>query len=330
MVITRTPYRLSLFGGGTDYPEWYRLHGGQVLAGAIDRFCYLTVRWLPPFFEHRHRIVYSRVESVREVAEIAHPAVRAALGSFQIRDGVELHHDGDLPARSGIGTSAAFAVGLLHALGVLTGRSCDRWSLAREAVHLERELLQETGGVQDQYTCALGGFHHFRFGTDGSVVSERSERLERVLPDLERWLVLLYSGVQRYSHEVSQPLLGRIEQTSPLLARTAQIVSEARRLIEDGSEESFAHVGGLMDETWQIKQELNPGAVTARLAGIYAEALDNGALGGKVSGAGGGGFMLFVVPPGRRESFLGGMAGVAMHVPFRFTPHGSEVLYVAA
>jgi D-glycero-alpha-D-manno-heptose-7-phosphate kinase len=192
VIITRTPYRLSLFGGGSDYPEWYLKHGGEVLAGAIDKYCYLTLRWLPPFFAHRHRLVYSVVESVNEFREIQHPAVRAALESYSVQRGIELHHDGDLPARSGIGSSAAFAVGLTHALRVLQGLECDPWGLAREAIHLEQDLLGETTGSQDQVICALGGFKHIRFHRSGDITAEGSERMAANITRLQTWLVLLY------------------------------------------------------------------------------------------------------------------------------------------
>lgn len=327
MIITRTPYRLSLFGGGTDYPEWFKDHGGQVLAGAIDKYCYLTLRWLPPFFEHRYRIVYSQVESVQSADQIQHPAVRAAIQYFGIDRGIELHHDGDLPARSGIGSSAAFSVGLIRALRELKDLPCDGWEIAQEAIYLEQNLLQETGGVQDQLTCALGGFHHLTFDVTGAIASQRSEKLVANSRKLQDWLVLLYSGSQRSSHEVSQPLISALQTQKALLKRTGEMVTEGRCLIESGTDNDFEGVGHLLHESWLAKGQLNPLSVTPRLQYIYDQAIESGALGGKVSGAGGGGFMLFCVPPDRRASFLSEISAHAVHVPFRFAQDGSRTIF---
>ena len=327
MIITRTPYRLSLFGGGSDYPEWYLKHGGEVLAGAIDKYCYLTLRWLPPFFAHRHRLVYSVVESVNEFKEIQHPAVRAVLESYPVQRGIELHHDGDLPARSGIGSSAAFAVGLIHAFRALQGLECDPWGLAREAIHLEQVLLGETTGSQDQVICSLGGFKHIRFHQSGDITAEGSERMAANIARLQSWLVLLYSGEQRSSSSVSQTLLPSFYSQSALFDRTVEMAGLARGLLEAGSEKDFAEMGVLMDETWQMKKVLNPSAVTTHIDDIYVRAMTVGAIGGKVAGAGGGGFMLFFVPPEKRDVFVRSMAKLALHVPFNFSNTGSEVIF---
>lgn len=327
MIITRTPYRLSLFGGGTDYPEWYLDHGGEVLAGAIDKWCYLTLRWLPPFFDHRYRIVYAMMENVGATEDIRHPVVRAILQKYDHEGGIELHHDGDLPARSGIGSSAAFAVGLIHAMRLLLELPVNSWDLAAEAIDLERNVLRETTGLQDQLTCALGGFHHFRFGTTGDIAAEQGRRLQLAVPDLSNWLVLMYSGVQRSSHEVSQGLVRSLEGHPKLLHELMEITREARELLERGGEESFFRLGKLLHETWRIKGELNASAISPRLAEIYNRALRVGAIGGKVSGAGGGGFMLFAVHPEQRSQFINAMRGAGLYVPFRFISTGSQVLF---
>lgn len=327
MIISRTPFRISLLGGGTDYPQWYLKYGGEVLAGAIDKYCYLTLRWLPPFFEHRHRIVYSDVENRMNATEIHHPAVRAAIQRLDLDAGIELHHDGDLPARSGIGSSAAFAVGLLHAGHRLKGEDIDQWALAHEAIDLEINDLQETTGFQDQLTCALGGFHHLKFETTGSIVSERSHKMSESLPELNEWLVLLYSGVQRSSHQVSQTLLESFQKREKLLAELQTMVRLGRDCVETGGTAGMSELGRLMHRSWEIKDELNAAAVSPSLRFLYDQAQGSGAIGGKVSGAGGGGFMVFVVPPEKRNSFIQAMSSHALYVPFKFVEHGSQIIY---
>lgn len=328
MIITRTPYRVSLFGGGTDYPEWYLKHGGEVLAGAINKYCYLTLRYLPPFFPHRYRLVYSRIESVASRTEIVHPAIRAALQYFDVAEGIELHHDGDLPARSGIGSSAAFAVGLSHALRQLMALECSPWQLARDAIHLETVLLGEVGGVQDQVICALGGVTHLLFDQDGDITAQSSLTLTSSVEDFSKWLVLLYSGAQRSSSEVSAPIRDQLLVGDPdELHRMTELVSEAKALLIAQGDDAHRQLGALMHESWLLKRSFNPRAVTRELDDIYAAARRCGALGGKVSGAGGGGFLLFCVPPDQQDAFLATMVPATVHVPFRFVDHGSQVIF---
>ena len=328
MIITRTPYRLSLFGGGTDYPEWYLKHGGEVLAGTINKYCYLTLRYLPPFFPHRYRLVYSKIESVTSQTEIDHPAIRAALDYFNVTEGIELHHDGDLPARSGIGSSAAFSVGIAHAIRQLTDRECSPWQLARDAIHLEQVLLQEVGGSQDQVTCALGGFNHLVFSRDGDITVGSSFSLTSSIRDFSEWLVLLYSGAQRSSSSVSEPVRDQLLAGDPAeLHQLTELVSEARGLLADEGAAAYEQLGALMHESWLLKRSLNPLAVTPELDDLYAAALRAGAIGGKVSGAGGGGFLLFCVPPSQQDAFIASMVPATVHVPFHFVDHGSQVIF---
>lgn len=328
MIITRTPYRLSLFGGGTDFPAWYERNGGAVLAGAIDKYCYLTLRELPPFFEHRYRIVYSRVENTNSHEEIRHPAVRAAFDYFGLTGGMELHHDGDLPARSGIGSSAAFSVGLVHAIRVLQAQPTDAWTLAHDAMHLEQELLQEVGGSQDQVTCALGGFNHLKFVPSGEITASTSQVLANGAKEFNAWLVLLYTGVSRSSSDVSSGLTESLkDDASPELHRTREMVDEGVDLLTKADEAAFRQLGALLHESWCLKATLNPHAVTQGLVDLYGIAMRAGALGGKISGAGGGGFLLFCVPPDRQPSFVREMSDHCVHVPFTFVDHGSQILF---
>ena len=328
MIITRTPYRLSLFGGGTDFPAWYERNGGAVLAGAIDKYCYLTLRDLPPFFEHRYRIVYSQVENTKSHQEIRHPAVRAAFDHFGLTGGMELHHDWDLPARSGIGSSAAFSVGLVHAIRALQAQPTDAWTLAHDAMHLEQELLQEVGGSQDQVTCALGGFNHLKFLPTGEINASSSHVLANGAKEFNAWLVLLYTGVARSSSEVSSGLTESLrDDTSQELKRMREMVEEGVVLLTQADEAAFRQLGALLHENWRLKGALNRYAVTQELAELYDTAIRAGAIGGKISGAGGGGFLLFCVPPDRQPSFVREMSDHCVHVPFSFVDHGSQILF---
>ena len=328
MIITRTPYRLSLFGGGTDFPAWYRRPGGAVLAGAIDKYCYLTLRELPPFFSHRYRIVYSKVENTNSHSEIQHPTVRAVFEHFDLTSGLELHHDGDLPARSGIGSSAAFSVGLVHAVRELSGLPTDSWTLAQDAIYVEQELMKEVGGSQDQVTCAVGGINRLDFSLTGEISASSSQYLRQAAHDFSRWLVLLYAGTPRSSSMVSAGLLPRLEaEDDGHLRRLQEMVGEAVDLLIQRSEESFQRLGELLHESWCLKRDLNPMAVTDELGSLYEQARQVGAIGGKVSGAGGGGFMLFCVPPDQQTRFVADLPPHALHVPFEFVDNGSQVIY---
>src|SRR5438876_7664085 len=210
MIICRTPFRISFFGGGTDYPAWYRNHGGAVLAATIDKYCYLTCRYLPPFFQHRWRIVYRKIENCASAEDISHPVVREALRFLRIDRGIELHHDGDLPARSGMGSSSAFTVGLLHALHALRGEMPTKSQLAKEAMHLEQEVLQETVGSQDQVMTAYGGFRHIKFPQDGEIDSSPVILPAGRIAELKAHLMLIYTGITRTASAVARSSVGGI------------------------------------------------------------------------------------------------------------------------
>src|SRR5215472_1985732 len=222
MIICRTPFRLSFFGGGTDYPEWYRQHGGAVLAATVDKYCYLTCRYLPPFFEHRIRVVYRKIETCSSSDEISHPAVREVLKYLRIERGVELHHDGDLPARSGMGSSSAFTVGLLHALHALRGEMPTKNQLAKEGIYIEQEVLQETVGSQDQVMAAYGGFRHVRFHPDGEIASNPLILPTGRVAELKAHLLLFYTGIARTAADVARSYVVGIESR----ARQLRIMKE--------------------------------------------------------------------------------------------------------
>jgi D-glycero-alpha-D-manno-heptose-7-phosphate kinase len=323
MIISRTPYRVSFFGGGSDYPTWFEKNGGAVLAASIDKYCYLTCRYLPPFFEHRIRVLYSKVETCQEAAEIQHPAVRGALQFLGIQDGVEIHHDGDLPARSGMGSSSAFAVGILHALNALLGRIATKEQLARDAIHLEQDILAEHVGCQDQVSAAFGGLNvvRFQYGREFSV---RPVGLpESGLRALQQHLMLFFTGVSRTASDIAATFVASIEDHSAILRRFVAMVDDGVSLLERGA---LADFGRLMDEAWMAKRRFSSAVSSARVDEIYARARAAGALGGKLLGAGGGGFMLLFVPPQHRTAVQASLADL-LHVPFRFESRGSQIIF---
>lgn len=323
MVITRTPYRLSLFGGGTDYPAWFREHGGAVLATSIDRYCYLTCRYLPPFFEHRSRIVYSKVEYVRDNARIEHPAVRAVLGFLGINDGVEIHHDGDLPARTGIGSSSAFTVGLLHALRALQGQMPTRTELAADAIHIEQQVLREAVGCQDQIVSAVGGLVRADFGPSGDWRVTPLVMSPHRLAALQQHLLLFFTGFARTASDVAMEQLRLLPTlTGPMKDIQACVPVAQEILCGDGP---IAELGTLLDTSWRIKRALTPRVSSPAIDAMYDSALQAGALGGKLMGAGGGGFLVLCAEPDRHAAIRTALADL-LEVPFAFDRNGSQLL----
>lgn len=322
MIISRTPYRISFFGGGSDYPEWSRVHGGAVLSTAIDKYCYISCRYLPPFFEHRFRILYSLNETVNRIEDIQHPAVRGALQEFKITRGLEIHHDGDLPARSGMGSSSAFAVGIIHALHALEGRMRSKEQLAREAIRLEQEILRETVGSQDQIAAAYGGFNGIRFHPDGTFTVQPVYLPEVRLREFKSHLLLFFTGLSRNASEIATKVVGEFPRHEAGLGRLVRMVDEAQEILAHGDIGDFGH---LLDEAWQIKRSFSPVITTSAVDEAYALARQAGATGGKLLGAGGGGFLLIFAPPSRRHHVQKALSHL-LHVPFDIEPHGSHIV----
>jgi D-glycero-alpha-D-manno-heptose-7-phosphate kinase len=324
MVITSTPLRVSFFGGGTDYPVWYREHGGSVLSTTIDKRCYITVRQLPPFFEYHSRISYSKVENVDRNDAIQHPSVRACLQFLKIEEGVEIQHVADLPARTGLGTSSAFTVGLLLGLYALKNQMRDKHTLAKEAIFVEQELLKEAVGAQDQVSAAYGGFNRINFHTDGSIEANRVMMSHARLAELEQHLALYFTGFSRTASEIAQEQLRLTPHKKNELQTMLQLVGEAESIVASDSR-SLDDFGRLMHESWKIKRTLTPKITTSSIDEIYEAGLSAGALGGKLLGAGGGGFMLFYVSPERRQELRARLRNL-LCVPFRFSNRGSHVV----
>ncbi len=326
MIISRTPYRVSFFGGGTDYPVWFRENGGAVLAATINHYCYVTCRFLPPFFDHASRIVWSKIELVKDHAEIEHPAIRAAVEHLKISEGVELHHNGDLPARSGLGSSSAFAVGLLHALYTLREQEISKRDLANQAIHLEQTLLGETVGVQDQIETAFGGLNRIEIMPDGSFEVRQLELSRERLQDFESHIVMFYTGVARHASEIAAEQVRAIPSHAADLREMRCLVDEATGFLLDGRIVDF---GRLLHEGWKIKRRLSERIAPDFVSDIYERARRAGALGGKVLGAGGGGFMLFIVRPEDRASVLTALNELLL-VPVQLDWTGSQLLFNAS
>ena len=326
MIVTRTPMRISLLGGGTDYPEHFRQYGGQTLGATIDKYSYISINPLADLFEYAIRVTYSRTELVDHIDQIEHPSVRECLRYMKLERGLEIHYVGDLPARTGLGTSSSFTVGLLHALHAFKGEMVCRRQLAEEAVYVEQELIRERVGVQDQHTCAHGGLLHLRFACNGAVSAQplplSAERLGR----FHEHLMLFYTKVRRNAHDV---LDEQLEST-----RQGTITSELRSLgalVDQGIEvlagnAPIAAFGELLHDAWMIKRGLSSKVTTPQIDAHYLQARGAGAVGGKLLGAGGGGFLLLLVPPDRQAA-VERVLGDLHRVQFAFDDTGSSLLF---
>lgn len=324
MIISRTPFRISFFGGGTDYPAWYRQHGGAVLAASIDKYCYLTCRYLPPFFEHKIRVVYSKIENCHTIDEISHPAVREILHYMRIERGIEIHHDGDLPARSGMGSSSSFTVGLLHALYALEGRMPGKHQLAMESIHIEQDLLKETVGSQDQVSAAYGGLNHITFLPNDEIsVRPITVTMERI-QELDSHLMLFYTGIKRTASNIADSYVQNIADRKRQLRILKDMVEEGVSIIS-GNQDINAF-GELLQEAWQAKRSLSAKVSNSEVDDIYEQALSAGTIGGKLTGAGGGGFMLLFAPPDRHYEIKTTLNKL-IHVPFKFEFSGSQIIF---
>ena len=324
MIISRTPHRISFFGGGTDYPDYYLKHGGKVLGTAIDKYCYLSVRRLPPFFEHKHRIVYSMIENVKGIGEIIHPAVRETLRYLKINYGVSIHHDGDIPARSGMGSSSSFTVGLLNTMYALEGKRVSKEELTKEAICVEQELIKENVGSQDQTFAAHGGFNLIEFSVSGEIsvipVIVKPERLK----DMEKCLILVFTGLSRVASVVAGDKIKNIPNNTDYLSQMQSLVDDAYKIIMSPNK-NLCEFGELLNETWRLKQELSNEVSNSQIEELYDIVLKSGGVGGKLCGAGGGGFMLFFVEPENKAKVIKALKNYLL-VPFNFDFVGSKII----
>ena len=323
MIISRTPFRISFFGGGTDYPAWYNENGGAVLATTFDKYCYITLRYLPPFFNHNYRIIYSKMEHVDKLDEINHPSVRETLRFMDIPQGVEIHHDGDLPARTGLGSSSAFTVGLLNSLYALKGLRVTKERLVSEAIHIEQAMIGESVGCQDQALAGFGGFNYIEFGGNNHLRVRKITIPGEKLKFLQDHLMLFFTGFTRFASEIAQHQIKNIPNKTKELTAMQQLTEEAMRVLSDGDVTEF---GKLLHESWLLKRSLSDKITTPVVEEIYNAAMGAGAIGGKLLGAGGGGFVLLFVEPDKQAAVRAKLVKF-LEIPFKFEDQGSQIIF---
>ena len=327
MIITRTPFRISFFGGGTDYPTWYKENGGAVLSTAINKYCYLSCRYLPPFFKHKYRVVYSFQELVNKIDEINHPSVRTTLNFLKIKEGIEVHHQADLPAKSGLGSSSSFTVGLVNALTAMSGEIRNKRQLALDAIHIEQNLIKENVGSQDQTAAAFGGLNRIDFGGAQEISVQplitSSDRLEL----FHGRLMLFFTGLSRNASEIANEQIKNIKNRSDELKTMHELVNEGAAILAN-KKTKLDEFGKLLDTGWKIKKSLSSKITSPYLDNIYEAGIRAGALGGKLLGAGGGGFILFFAKPEVQDNIRKKLKKY-LYVPFQFDHLGSQIIYYA-
>ena len=328
MIISRTPFRISFFGGGTDYPVWYKEKGGMVLSTTINKYCYLTVRTLPPFFDYKYRIRYFNKEEVSSLDQIQHPSVREIIKYLNLSQGLEIVHYADLPARSGLGSSSTFSVGLLNALSALQNSMTSKRELAMKAIHIEQEILRENVGSQDQTAAAFGGLNKITFSkkntieVDPIIISEEKSRL------LEESLLLCFTGFARTASEIAGDQIKQIKSKYAELEEINRLTEEAISILCSRTA-GLDQFGFLLGEQWRVKKTLSQKITNEEIDEIYNIGIKAGALGGKLLGAGSGGFILFYAPKDRHESIKLALSD-KLFVPFRFESTGSKIVYFAS
>ena len=322
MVISRTPFRMSFFGGGTDFREYFEKYGGSVISATFDKYCFVTVRDYPPFFPYTNQLTYSKIERFNTPEELSHPMVREVY-HFLKEKNLQISYDSDLPARSGIGSSSSFAVGLLNAIHTHRGKFCNAYTLAKEAITVERDLCKEYGGIQDQIAAAYGGFNRIDFDRNGFYVKPLNIAYDR-LEQLNGRLMLFFSGLSRIAGDISRQQSDNLNKNITTLSNMKFLTDEAEKILL--SDESLDHFGELLDVTWQLKTKLADNISNDEVVAMYETAKRHGAIGGKLLGAGGGGFMLFYVPENRQQEVRDALKDY-MYVPFRFENEGSRIIY---
>lgn len=324
MIITKTPFRMSFFGGGTDMESFFREYGGAVLSTTFDKYCYVTVRHLPRFFDFTTHLTYSKMEFVNSVDEIQHPAIRNAMKMLDMQE-IRLLYEADLPARSGLGTSSSFAVGMLNAFYALKGKYADKKRLADEAIYLERVLCDEAGGWQDQIAASFGGMNRIEFNKNGTYevrpVIIHPDRKERLNDNL----VMFFTGFTRFSSEMQKANAMGYKEKVKQLQEMYKLVDEAQRVLEN-KHSDLDDFGRLLDTTWRLKRQIGGAITTNSIDALYEKGIAAGALGGKLLGAGGGGFLVFYVQPEKKEAVMQAMSDL-LYVPFRFEDGGTRVIH---
>lgn len=324
MIISRTPFRVSFFGGGTDYPPWYRENGGAVLSTTINKYCYVSCRYLPPFFKHKYLIRYRLTEPVYDVSEIQHPSVRECLKFMGVENGIEMVHTSDIPARSGVGSSSAFTVGFLNTLAALEGKMLTKRQLAGNAIEVEQNWIKENVGSQDQVATAFGGLNRIDFNGKQNFLVQPVTIGDEKNQLLQDHLMFFFTGISRTASDIAAKQIQSISSKSKELRTMHEMVDEAINIL-NGRKEDIGSFGKLLHESWMIKSSLTDSVSTRWVDDMYSIARDAGALGGKLCGAGGGGFLLLFVPP-EKQKIVKKKLDKALHVPFSFESLGSQII----
>ena len=323
MIITRTPFRMSFFGGGTDLSGFFNEHGGAVISTTFDKYCYVTVRHLPAFFDYKTHLTYSKTEYVNSYEEIQHPAIREAMKHMGMHN-IRLTYESDLPARTGLGTSSSFAVGMIEAFYALNGKYADKRKLADDAIYLERELCKEAGGIQDQIAASFGGLNRIDFSKDGytvcPIVISRARKEK-----LNNNLMLFFTGFSRFSSDIQKGTEKSMKDKTKELLEMYSLVDKAEKVLTDESCD-LDEFGRLLDYTWKLKRGISSGISTGSIDEQYEKAVKAGALGGKLLGAGGGGFLLFYVPQEKQPAVKKALEN-QMYVPFKFENEGTRIIH---
>lgn len=326
MIITQTPFRMSFFGGGTDFSGFYNEYGGAVLSTTFDKYAYVTVRHLPPYFDYKTHLTYSREEKVNSIEEIEHPAIRNAMQWLDMHK-IRMTYEADLPARSGLGTSSSFAVGMLEAFYALKEKYADKKKLADDAIYLERMLCNEAGGIQDQIAVSFGGLNRIDFSRNGYTVRPVIMSCERKA-DLNNHLMLFFTGFSRFSSEIQKDTEKSLKDRTAQLLEMLKFVDDAEKILIDKNK-NLDEFGKLLDYTWKLKRGISEAISTESIDEQYEKAINAGALGGKLLGAGGGGFLLFYVPLDKQESVKKALKG-SVYVPFNFENDGTKIIFYNA
>lgn len=327
MIISRTPFRISFFGGGTDYPCWYREHGGAVISTSINKYCYINCRYVPPFFDYKYRIRYLKTENTKTIDEIVHPSVRECLKHLQVKEGVEIQHNADLPAMSGLGSSSTFTVGLLHVLYSLKGFIINKQQLALDAIQVEQNMIKENVGSQDQVCAAFGGLNKIVFGSSKEILVQPVTISEHKLQVLQDHLLMVFTGFQRRASDIAVEQIKRMPSKKAEMVIMMELVEEALKILNKDTD-ALLEFGKLLHEQWMVKRSMSDLISNSAIDDIYESGRKAGAIGGKLLGAGGGGFMLFFVHPELRlkvkETFKN-----LLQVPIRFEKLGSQIIFYA-
>lgn len=322
MIITKTPYRISFFGGGSDYPNWFNKYTGKVLSTTINKHIYLSCRYLPNFFDHKYRIVWSKIENVKKINQIKHAAVKNLLKYLKFNQGIEIHYDGDLPARSGMGSSSCFTVGLLKALEEIKKKNISKANLAKKSIHFEQQIMNEVVGSQDQIAASFGGFNKITFNKN--KFNLKKIKNNKNVKKLENNLILIYTGIHRTAHKIAASYNKKLTSEKKIyIDKIISLVDEGEKLLNFGNINDF---GELLNESWYLKKKLSNSITNKKIDQLYELLLKNGATGGKLLGAGGGGFLLMYLESKYRKKFFNKFPKL-INVPFNFTNEGSKIIF---